>query len=289
MSDSASVCSSHSATSVSLSKMECPYCSNELQVRGMFSHIRKFHSIELLKNTSRRWIAEAENGKPLRVYWTKKNDFDEDEETVLFVCMSTNKTFTTSFGCEQHFKKNKDALKDHNKQLKQLKKEFEAHKKTETRKKKEAIKQNPFRLRLDDAKASNDPELARAIWKGILNSKRVCELALYICKKSNYSVDTPMYRFDKRQQMFEQIPFSDFRVHHVKLMTKIETLQESKCMNVQLLDAVYVEALSFWSQNYQESIMGFHEDMKSLYPIYNYTPDEKFYNYAIEEMESVDF
>ena len=287
MSDISSVFSSHSATSVSLSKMDCPFCAKELQVRGMFSHIRKFHENEFLKNTSRRWITEAEKGQPLRVYWTKKNDFDEDEETILYVCLSTNKTFTTAYGCEQHFKKNKDAVKDHNKQLKQLKKDFEAYKKAEEKKKKAEMKVDPFILRRNNAFSTNSPELARAIWKGILNNKRILTLAMYLCK--SYTPDTPMYIFDKRYKIFEEIRFDDFKIHHEKLMTKIETLLEAKCMDVHLLDKVYIESLCFWLQNYNESVMGFHNDMKEMYPIYNCIGDEKFYNYAIEEMEGVDF
>jgi len=289
MSDSGSVCSSHSATSVSLSKMECPYCVKELQVRGMFAHIRKFHADELLKSTSRRWITDAENGKPLRVWWTKKNDFDEDEDTVLYACLGTNKTFTTEYGCEQHFKKDKAALKEHNKQLKQLKKDYEAHKKAQAKAKKDLVKQDPYILRRNNAFNTNDPELARSIWRGILNSKKVCELSMYLCQKQGYKPETRMYVWDKRQKMFEEIRFDDFTTRHEKLMTKIETLIQAKCLDVMLLHKVYIEVLCFWYQNYRESIMGFHDDMKALRPFYNYQPDEKFYDYAIEEMEGVDF
>jgi len=255
----------------------------------MFSHIRKFHHDELLKSTSRRWITDAENGKPLRVFWTKKNDFDEEEETVLYVCLSTEKTFVTELRAQQHFAKDKAALKDHNKQLKQLKKDFEAHKKAQAKAAKQKATTDPYILRRNNAFNTNDPELARSIWRGILNSKKVCELAMYICKKSSYNPDTSMYVWDKRQSMFEEVRFDDFTIRHEKLMTKVETLLQAKCMDVMLLHKVYIEVLCFWYQNYTESIMGFHEDMKALRPFYNWQPDEKFYDYAIDEMEGVDF
>lgn len=289
MSDASSVCSSHSATSVSLSKMECPYCNKDLQVRGMFAHIRKLHHDELLKSTNRRWITEAENGSPLRVWWTKKNDFDEEELTILYVCLGSNKTFTTAYGCQQHFKKDKTALKEHNKELKQLKKDFEAHKKAQAKASKQKVKTDPYMLRRINAFNTNDPELARSIWRGILNNKKVCELSLYICNKSRYYPSTPMYFWDKKQKMFEEIRFDDFNVCHEKLMTKVETLLETKCMDVMLLHKVFCETLCFWDQNYRESIMGFPYEMKALYPIYNYQPDQKFFDYAIDEMPGVDF
>lgn len=291
MSDSASVSSSHSSMSISLSKMECPYCNKDLQVRGMFAHIRKFHTTDFMKNTNGKWIDEAMNGHPLRVWWSKKNDFDEDDETVLYVCLSTNKTFTSPAKAQDHFKKDKAALKDHNKQLKQLRKDFDAMKKADAKKKKQEEKTpvDPYILRRNNAFNNNDPELARAIWRGILNSKKVCECSMVICKRRGYKPDTSMYLFDKRHGMFEEVKFSDFTIRHEKLMTKVETLIQAKCMDVMYLHKVYMEVFLFWYQNYTESIMAFHEDMKELHPIYRDVADEKFYNYATEEMEGVDF
>lgn len=289
MSDSASVCSSASQLSASNVKMECPYCIKSLQTKAIFGHIRKFHNDELVKSTNKRWIDDAENGKPLRVWWSKKNDFDEDEDTIIYVCLSTNKTFVSEQKAVEHFKKDKAALKDHNKQLKQLRKDFTAHKKAAEKKKKQELAMDPYILRRNNAFNTNDPELARAIWRGILNSKKTCELALVLCNRKGYSPDTPMYFWDKRQKMFEQITFSDFIIHHERLMTKIDTLLATKCMDVMYLHKVYIEVLCFWYQNYEESISGFHNEMKVLHPIYNYVADEKFYNYATEEMEGVDF
>lgn len=269
--------------------MECPYCNKELQVRGMFAHIRKFHNDELLKNTSRQWIEDAENGKPLRVWWSKKNDFDEDEETVIFVCLSTNKTFMTELKAQQHFAKEKAALKDHNKQLKQLKKDYEAMKKAAAKAKKQAIKQDPYILRRQAAFDSNDPELARAIWRGILNNKKTCECAMMLCNRRRYRPETPVYMLDTKQGMFEQVPFYKLQNKHEKLMLKIQTLEQAKCMDAKLLDKVYKEVLSFWIQDYQESMMGFHDDMRNVQPLYNYQGEEKFFHYATEEMEGVGF
>jgi hypothetical protein len=258
----------------------------------MFAHIRKFHPQELMKNINREWLADADQGKPLRVWWSKKNDFDEDEETVLYVCLSTDKTFTTGFGCEQHFKKDKAALKDHTKQLKQLKKDFEAHKKATVKAakmKKVENKKTPYNLRFVEARNRNDPDMARAIWRGILNNKKSCECAMVICKRRGYGSNTSMYVFDNKHRLFEEINFSDFIPLHEKLMTKIETLLQVKCMDVKILEQAYREVLYFWLQNYTESIWGFNEDVTAMHPSHRCPTDELFYNYAAEEMEEVDF
>lgn len=288
MSDSSSVCTSHSTTSISLSKMECPYCNKDLQVRGMFAHIRKFHNDELLKNTKRSWLEDAENGKPLRVYWSKKNDFDEEEEIVIFTCLSTNKTFMTEEKARQHFAKDKAALKDHNKQLKQLRKDFESMKKAAKKAKKQTT-ENPYILRRNNAFNTNDPELARSIWRGILNGKKVCECAMAICKRKDYHPDYLMAFWNKQQEQQVQIKFSDFIMRHEKLMTKIETLVAAKCMDVMYLHKVFIEVTVFWKNGYEDSIMGFRDDMKQMHPIYDYLGDQRFYDYATEEMEGVDF
>lgn len=289
MSDSSSICSSHSAGSVSLSKMECPYCTKDIQARGLFSHIRKFHNVDFLKSTNRKWVEDAVKGQPLRMYWERTNDFDEMETTTIYVCLSTHKTFMTPAKCEAHFKKDKVALKDHNKQLTQLKKDMETLRKQEAKLKKQVAKVDPYILRRDNAFKNNDPELARAIWRGILNNIKTLQCALAICYRSGYRPDTTMYKFCNDTKLFEQIAFSDFIPYHNDLVARVDRLQEAKCMDVKLLHKIYIQTLLFWKQNYEESIMGFHTDMKQIHPFYNYVGDEAFYNYATEEMEGVDF
>lgn len=292
MSDSSSVNSSKSSCSISNSKMECPYCNKDLQVRAMFNHIRKLHNNDLLKSTNSKWIDEALSGQPLRVWWSKKNDFDEEEEIVLFVCLSTNKTFTSPSKAQDHFKADKAVLKDHNKQLKQLRKDFETMKKAAAKAKKQkatAAPTDPYILRRNNAFNTNDPELARSIWRGILNSKKTCECAMAICKRRDYHPDCLMSFWNKQQGQQVEIKFSDFIIRHEKLMTKIETLLTAKCMDVMLLHKVFIEVMMFWKSNYADSIMCFHEDMKQMHPIYNYLEDQRFYDYATEEMEGVDF
>lgn len=288
MSDASSVSSSTSQGSVSKSKMECPYCTSDIQVRSMFSHIRKLHTNDFLKATNRRWIEEATKGTPLRLWWSHKNDFDEDEETILFVCLGTNKTFTTEYGCQQHFKKDKTALKDHNKQITQLKKDFEAMKKQEAKQKKQKAKVDPFILRRDTAFKNNDPELARSIWRGILNHRKICEIAMMLCLRQ-CTPETPMYMFHRPSRQYIEVPFSTLKTYHDGLMAKLDGLLAAKCMDVKVLDAAYIETLTFWLSDYQESIMGLRQELKELHPLGDPVGIEKYYNYATDEMEGVDF
>lgn len=255
----------------------------------MFSHIHKFHNQQFLKSTNRKWIEEASRGNPLKLWWTHKNDFDEDEDTIIYVCLSSHKTFWTAARCEAHFLKDKAALKQHNKLITQLKKDFETMRKQEAKKKKLEKHIDPYILRRENAFNTNDPELARSLWRGILNNVKTIQCAMAMCIRSGYSQDSPMYVFDKETKLYEEIHFEDFVPLHTDILHHVSILQQAKCLDVKVLHKLYIETLLFWMQNYQESIMDFRGRMKELQPFFDYSGDEEFYNYATEEMEGVDF
>jgi hypothetical protein len=287
MSDSASVCSSHSATSVSLSKMECPFCVKDLQVRAMFNHIRKSHPDELLKNTTRRWLEDAENGQPLRVYWTLKDDFDEEHVTSLYVCLSTNKTFISLQKATDHFKKDKAALKDHNKQLKQLKKDHSKYRK-EKAKASPKTPETPLSLAL----RSNDPELARAIWRALLNTVTTLECCRMLCRRSLFTSETKVYLYDAKLGLFEEVGYAALCDIHDALLTKFQVFKAAKCLDVKPLWALFWEMEDFWRRSYRESVDGLSETLRSLHPSFNHgiNGDESvFYGIATEEMKGVPF
>lgn len=279
--------------------MACPYCIKDLQIRAMFNHIRKTHPEELLKNTNRRWIEDAESGKPLRLYWETKNDFDDIDYTTLYACLATNKTFTTEMGARQHLAKDPKILKEHNKHIKQIKKDFQAFHKAEHKRKAEAQKKkaktDPALIRLNEAKESNSPELARAIWRGILNQETTLKVCMMICKRRGYGETTPMYFLNKKktpqQDCFDQISFAEFCVAYEQLLQKIQEYKMSRCLDVKKLNALFFEAMMFWRSNFAESMMNLNEDLRVLHPNYNIGGygDEKFFGFATEEMEGVDF
>jgi O6-methylguanine-DNA--protein-cysteine methyltransferase len=255
----------------------------------MFAHIRKFHETDFFNSTSRHWIEEAENGEPLRVFWETTNDFDEQETTVLFVCLSTNKTFTQHHKCLEHFKKDKKALKDHNSQIKQLKKDFAKYKKEKSKQAKKS-KVDPATQRFVQAVNSNDPDLARAYWRRILNDKSTLECCKMLCQRREYQMETPMYLFDKKHRIFEQIPYGEFMTHYNDLMEKINFHFTSRCLNVKVVQALHFEAMDFWRTNFSESMMNLNEDLRLLQPLYNIgVGDEEFFEVATKEMPSVDF
>ena len=122
---SESVSSHGSAQSTSLAKIDCPYCKKEIQGRYLFNHIRVYHISEFLENTQKKWITEAAEGRPLKVYWQILNDFDEKETKIVYGCLSSNKCFMTEERGMRHFKHNPEHLKKHNSELKKLKKEIQ--------------------------------------------------------------------------------------------------------------------------------------------------------------------
>ena len=289
MSDSEtySASSMHSAGSVSLSKMECPYCNKDLQVRNIFAHIRKMHNKEFLENTSKRWINEAEKGKPLKVWWFKKNDFDELEDIVIYVCLSTNKTFTTEYRANLHFEKSKETKKEHDKQLKQVLKDMKAYEKAKKKEEQEYAKKNPTAI----AFKNNDSALARALWKGIMHHKKVCMNALTLCSSESVNY----YIFNKNKEgtydfeRFDKVSYTEFVEHHQALMNKIDKMYEEKCMDTNKLFSLWHKTYCFWRNNYVESLIGFREDMKALFPSYNHCSDNnpKNFGFCSDEMQEV--
>ena len=101
----------HDNSSVTNTGMECPVCKNELTIKNMFNHIKIKHSGYFQQQTTKLWLQEANQGKPLKIFWNKKNDFNEEETIVIFGCLSSGKTFTTESRGIIHFKKNPSDLK----------------------------------------------------------------------------------------------------------------------------------------------------------------------------------
>lgn len=178
--DSHSVASGASNQSSSNSKMECPQCKKEMQMKFVFNHIRTKHPGLFHQLTTRNWLDDASKGKPLKVMWEIKNDFNEEEVIIIFGCLSTNKTFKSEYQALNHFKKDKEALRDHNKQIAELIKT--RAKVLEQEKEISPTLQTADLQEYKRAKESNDPELLDAI-KSIINNlipvcSRLCNDAL---------------------------------------------------------------------------------------------------------------
>lgn len=171
-----SVSSQGSHQSIQKSLIACPHCQKEVQGRYIFHHIRVHHITEFLSATQRKWIAEAEAGRPLKVFWETKNDFDEIETKIVYGCLSSDKCFMTEERGIRHFKHNPDHLKKHNRELKKLKKEFELKKKREEAER----KKNPQAFALQKAMMESDPLLVEGLWRGMFHWKNACDLAVRI-------------------------------------------------------------------------------------------------------------
>jgi hypothetical protein len=152
--DSLSVASETSNHSSSNCKMECPECKIEITLKYLFAHIRLKHPGFFHQITTRKWLEDASEGLPLKLMWEVKDDFDDSKVIIIYGCLSTDKTFKSESRALAHFKKNKDAFKDHNKQIKQLIKTRKIFLKSQTVKKPDQV--DAFTLRWYDVRERDD-------------------------------------------------------------------------------------------------------------------------------------
>jgi hypothetical protein len=170
--DNKSISSATSASSTSQNKIDCPYCNKAFQTRAMFNHIYNKHHDQYLDNVNAIWLEKADEGRPLRIFWTYQNDFGEEEWKTIYACLGTKKTFMTEERGLIHFKKDKKALKEHNKEIKQLKKVFSEKKvkvEDENTKRRKIIKQ------LEEV---NDQGYCKALWRYVIHYQQIAEIMI---------------------------------------------------------------------------------------------------------------
>jgi len=164
------------ASDVSLATrpIDCPVCERQLAARSVFLHLKTKHTGYFQQQTTKLWLQEANQGKPLKIFWNKKNDFDEEETIVLFGCLSSGKTFNLEHKAILHFKKNPSDLKEHNRLVTELlnNRNTELEK---TRKEKEEKAFIPEKSQYMQMKKDNDPELCGALMDVIKNHLDICE------------------------------------------------------------------------------------------------------------------
>ena len=164
------------ASDVSLASklLECPCCSKEIGTRSMFLHLKSKHTGYFQQQTTKKWLQEAQMGKPLKVFWNKKNDFDEEELIVIYGCLSSGKTFNYDAKAISHFKKNPSDLKEHNKLIHDLLKtrDIELEEARKTKENKSII---PERSEYINLKKNNDPELCLALFDVVKNHIAICD------------------------------------------------------------------------------------------------------------------
>lgn len=168
----ASVASDVSAASKPL---DCPCCNKQIAARSIFLHIKSKHSGYFQQQTTKKWLTEAQLGKPLKIFWEKKNDFDEPELIVLFGCLSSGKTFNYEHKGITHFKKNPNDLKEHNTQIKGLLAVRGEQLEEERKEQQKLALTPPDKSEFVLMKNTNDPELLDALRWVIQNHLTVCE------------------------------------------------------------------------------------------------------------------
>ena len=196
MEDNHSIVSGGSQGSISLTKKECPFCQGEFQMRSLFNHIRTKHPREMTTMTNRKFVEEAIKGFPLVIYWNVKNDFDEDEEQKLYVCLSTNKTFLTEERGTRHFNHSPNDKKKHIQNAKTLLKDYKDVKSKIKNKSSVCVMQ-------ENLVRENNVEMARAIWRGILYHKKKLEVALWYAEKQQLDADAYIaYEYRKSSRTY---------------------------------------------------------------------------------------
>lgn len=172
--DTLSVASTQSI-SASNRPMDCPVCNNSLTLKHMFNHIRIKHQGYFFKSTTKNWLEDAQKGQPLKIMWEVKNDFDETDFVIIYGCLSTNKTFRDVSRALAHFKKDKDALKEHNKQIKEILKTRQRVIDKEKKEAAKAIAKDPVVVKFRELIEKNDPELRADLCAVLQNTISVCE------------------------------------------------------------------------------------------------------------------
>ena len=264
--------------------MECPHCQKELQVRYLFHHIRVHHISEFHAATQTQWIADAENGRPLKIHWDKMNDFDELETVVLYACLATDKCFMTEERGVRHFKHDPAALKKHNAELRKLKKEL-----TLKIKKEQQLKaQNPIKYLVQTAQRDKDPRLTESLWRGLLHWKKGCDLAVTL-GNSKFKQD---FEFVTQEIPRKYMPWPEAVQHYVDCCHKARSLLSSEDVDQAKLMGLYNK---FWS--FLEYFKTNYKEVSDLDPRLNYNCkesivvqrdvdvlEEKFFYYATSDM-----
>ena len=178
--DAQSATSDHSAASKPL---DCPCCKKQIASRSMFLHIKSKHSGYFQQQTTKKWLQEAQTGKPLKIFWEIKNDFDEPELIVLFGCLASGKTFNLEHKGITHFKKNPKDLQEHNKQISILIASRIETLESERKEKQKLLCVVPERSEYIQMKKDNDPELCNALMEVIKNHMEQCEKLAEDAKK----------------------------------------------------------------------------------------------------------
>jgi hypothetical protein len=255
-----SVSSELSTKSKSETKQECPYCSEFYQSKSLFHHIRIHHPSQFLENTQKKWIAEAETGRPLKMVW--ESNIDEElghsDMTVIYGCLATDKCFTTEERAMRHFKHNPADLKKHNLQLRKLKKEYDVKKSKEQK----AKERNPAVFLLQKALRENDPKLLEGLWRGMNHWKKGCDLA----------VSLGNYRFELSTEFTIKtvsVLWSDMLNTYEKTCHKATKALKEDCKNSSLLMKLYND---FWI--FLEQWKDAYRSVTELDPRFDYSSKE---------------
>ena len=251
-------------------------------MRYLFSHIHTKHPSELSSMTQSKFINEAITGIPLKMYWTITNDFDEEVEEDIYVCLGTSKTFKTMQRGMSHFKKDKKAKADHIKAVKALKKTIEKEKKV---KQKIIPLDSHYQKELQMIK-TNDPNFARMLWKGILYHVGILKTCQWFATLQEWSPIAPSALYNTKTKALEDISWEELNLRITQAIDRVEELRQEKCLTPKILQPLWYSLYILWDKSLRDTMPTCPAWETAVKPN-GFTADTLYY--ANDRMEGVDF
>jgi hypothetical protein len=184
----------------------------------MFTHIRSKHPGYFQTKTTKEWLNDAAKGMPLKLFWTYKDDFDEEQIVILYGCLATGKTFQTQAKALAHFKTHAKDLRDHNKQIITL---LELRDQQLKRQREQQLVTPPSKDEWKIARETNDPELIEVMKDICLNHYLVCER---LCDDAAILDQTFSTKSPDVPREYQTLSIAETR----KLLTKVKTVIDTE-------------------------------------------------------------
>ena len=258
-----------STISLARSKEVCPCCDKELQARAMFNHMRKLHP-DFLKGLYCVWTDEKMDElikaiAPMPIEWKIIDDFDDEEDRILWGCLACNNTFTTEQTAQKHCKLAK-CKAEHIKELKRIKKEEQqerAKKNSKVSKERQRwINRTPSQIHLC---IQQDVVFYNKKFENL--STKIIEYLQTINRKYNNAKYYEIYDCDK--YVFKPIPLPAFE-NNKDTMENIEHIIDREIINYH---SICKDALSIFYSHFQivsdgeytsleQNIYGNHVDLQ---------------------------
>jgi hypothetical protein len=232
--------------------------------------------------TQKKFLDDAISGSPLKIYWITSNDFDEEVEEDLYVCLSSNKTFKTLERGVLHFKKDTKAKAEHIKAVKALKKSIEKEKKEKFKK----VVHTSYYMNEQALLKANDPKFARMIWRGILYHVGILNTCQWFAKFQEWSPIAPCGYYNPMTRTIEEISWEEMNIRITQAVDRVDELRHEQCLNPSILQPLWYSLYHLWDRSLRDTMPTCPAWATAVKP--NEFTAETCY-YATDTMEVIDF